>query len=75
MQKEFDFLGVQILMRTFNIRDKSQIIGGGIHTEMFIAQQPKAIESRYWYQIITMTTFQNNEKRCINNQTFVLFEY
>ena len=57
MQKEFDFLGVQILMRTFNIRDKSQNIGGGIPTEMFIAQQPKAIESRNWYQIIAMTTF------------------
>ena len=57
MKKEFDFLGVQILIRTFNIREKSQNIGGGIPTEMFIAQQPKAIESRTWYQIIAMTTF------------------
>ena len=57
MQKEFDFLGVQILMRTFNITDKSQNIGGGIPTDLFITQQPKAIESRNWYHIIAMTTF------------------
>ena len=56
-QKECDFLGVQILMRTFNIREKSQNNGGGIPTEMLIAQQSKAIESRNWYQIIATTTF------------------
>ena len=44
-------------MRTFNIREKSQNNGGGLPTKMFIAQQPKAIESRNWYQIIAMTTF------------------
>ena len=54
MQKEFDFLGVQILMRTFNIREKSQNNGGGIPTELFIAQRPKAIESRNWYQILLL---------------------
>ena len=74
-QKECYFLGVQILMRTFNIREKSQNNGGGIPTEMLIAQQPKAIESRNWYQIIVTTTFLNHEIRYINNQTFVLFEY
>ena len=45
MQTYFDFLGVQILMRTLKIREKSQDNGGGIPTETFIAQQPKAIES------------------------------
>ena len=61
-------------MRTFNIREKSQNNGGGIPTEMFIAQQPKAIESRNWYQMIAMTIFYNHEIRYINIQTFVLFE-
>ena len=54
MQKEFDFLGVQILMRTFNIREKAQNNGGGIPIEVFIAQQPKATESRNWYQILLL---------------------
>ena len=62
-------------MKTFNIREKSKNNGGGIPTEMLIAQQPKAIESRNWYQIIATTTFLNHEIRYINNQTFVLFEY
>ena len=43
--KESDFLDVQILIRTFNRREKSQNIGGGIPTDMFISWQPKAIES------------------------------
>ena len=45
IQKESDFLDVQILIRTFNRREKSQNIGGGIPTDMFISWQPKAIES------------------------------
>ena len=45
MQKESDFLDVQILIRTFNRREKSQNNGGGIPTDMFISQQPKAIAS------------------------------
>ena len=45
IQNDFDLIGVQILMRTFNFRDKSQTKVGGIPTETFIAQQPKAIES------------------------------
>ena len=44
-------------MRTFNIREKSQNNGGGIPTEMLVAQQPKAIESRNWYQMIAMAIF------------------
>ena len=36
---------VHILMRTFNSREKSQNNGGGIPTDTFIAQQPKALES------------------------------
>ena len=44
-RKNPDFLGIQILMRTFNSREKSQNKGGGIPTDMFIAQQLKAIES------------------------------
>ena len=45
IQKEFNFLSVQIFIRTFNIREISQNKGGGIPTETFIAQQPKVIES------------------------------
>ena len=45
IQKESDFLDVQILIRTFNRRDKSQNNGGGIPTDMIISGQPKAIES------------------------------
>ena len=56
MQKEFDFLGVQILMRTFNIRDKSQNIGGGIPTEMFIAQQPKSHREQ---KLVSNTCYDN----------------
>ena len=70
MQKEFDFLGVQILMRTFNIREKSQNIGGGIPTETFISQQPKAIESRIWYQMIAMTILYNHVIRYTKKLTF-----
>ena len=36
---------VQILMRTFSIREKSHNNGRGISADTFIAQQPKAIES------------------------------
>ena len=45
MQTKFDFLGVQILMRTLSLREKSQNNGGDIPAEKFIDQQPKAIES------------------------------
>ena len=45
LKKKSDFLDVQILIRTFNRREKSQNIGGGIPTDMFISWQPKAIES------------------------------
>ena len=38
-------LDVQILIRTFDRGEKSQNIGGGIPTDMFISRQPKAIES------------------------------
>ena len=34
--------------------------GGGITAETLISQQPKAIESRNWYQIIAMTIFYNH---------------
>ena len=53
-------------MRTFSIREKSQNNVGGIPAEMFIAQQPKAIESTNWYQKITMTIFYNHVLRYIN---------
>ena len=59
MQKEFDFLGVQILKRTFNIREKSQNIGWGIPTEMFIAQQPIAIESHREQKLVSNNCYDN----------------
>ena len=39
---------------------------GGIPTEPYISQQPKAIESRNWYQMIAMTIFYNHAIRHIN---------
>ena len=47
-------------MTSYNIREKAQQMQGGIPTEMFISQQPKAIESRIWYQMIAMTIFYNH---------------
>ena len=44
--------------------------GGGIPAEMLISQQPKAIESRNWYQIIAMTIFYNHVMIYINMLTF-----
>ena len=62
-------------MRVFNIREKSQNNGGGIPTEMFIAQQPKAIERRNWYQMIAMTIFYNHVIRYINKLTSLFLKY
>ena len=45
IQKESAFLDVQILIRTFNRKEKSQNNGGGIPTDMFISRLPKAIKS------------------------------
>ena len=74
-KNECDFLGVQILMRTFNIRDKSQNNGGGIPTKMLIAQQPKAIESRNWYQLIAMPIFYNHVIWYINTLTSLFLKF
>ena len=52
MQKEFDFLGVQILMRTFNIRDKSQNIGGGIPTEISNHREQKLVSNNCYDNIL-----------------------
>ena len=62
-------------MRTFSIREKSQSNGGGIPTEMFISQQPKAIESINWYQKIAMTIFYNHVLRYINKPNSLLLQY
>ena len=62
-------------MRTFNIREKSQNNGGGIPTEMLIAQQPKAIESRNWYQIIAMAIFYNHVIWLINKLTSLFLKF
>ena len=62
-------------MRTLNIREKSQKNRGGIPIKMCISQQPKAIESCNWYQIIAMTIFYNNVIRYINKLTFLLLKY
>ena len=62
-------------MKVFNIREKSQNNGGGIPTEMFIAQQPKAIERRNWYQMIAMTIFYNHVIRYINKLTSLFLKY
>ena len=43
---------------------------GGIPAETLISQQPKAIESRNWYQIIAMTIFYNHVMIYINTLTF-----
>ena len=62
-------------MRTFNIREKSQNNGGGIPTEMLIAQQPKAIESRNWYQMIAMPIFYNHVIWYINKLTSLFLKF
>ena len=62
-------------MRTFNIREKSQNNGGGIPTEMLIAQQPKAIESRNRYQMIAMTIFYNHVIWYINKLTSLFLKF
>ena len=43
--------------------------------EMFISQQPKAIESRNWCQMIALTIFYNRIIRYINKLTFLLLKY
>ena len=43
--------------------------------EMFISQQPKAIESRNWCQTIALTIFYNLVTRYINKLTFLLLKY
>ena len=43
--------------------------------EMFISQQPKAVESRNWCQIIALTIFYNPVIRYINKLTFLLLKY
>ena len=43
--------------------------------EMFISQQPKAIKSRNWCQMIVLTIFYNLIVRHINKLTFLLLKY
>ena len=43
--------------------------------EAFISQQPKAIESRNWCQMIALTIFYNHIIRYINKLTFLLLQY
>ena len=43
--------------------------------ETFISQQPTAIESRNWYQMIAMTIFYNHVIRFANKLTFLFFKY
>ena len=63
-------------MKSINIVEKSQkLIGGGIPMEMFISQQPKAIEIRNLCHIIALTIFYNLIIRYINKLTFLLLKY
>ena len=43
--------------------------------EMFISQQPKAIESRDWCQMIALTIFYKLVIRYINKLTFLLLKH
>ena len=43
--------------------------------EMCISQQPEAIESRNWCQMIVLTIFYNLVIRYINKLTFLLLKY
>ena len=43
--------------------------------EMFISQQPKAIESRNWCQMIALTIFYKLVIRYINKLTFLLLKH
>ena len=58
----------RILIKTINIREKSQKkSGGGIPQKIFITRQPKVIESRYWYQMIAMVLLYNDRIRFMKN--------
>ena len=56
-----------ILIKTLNIREKSQKNGGGIPPKNLIRQQPKNTESLNWYQIIAMVMFYNHRIRLMQN--------
>ena len=43
--------------------------------EMFISQQPKAIESRDWSRMIALTIFYKLVIRYINKLTFLLLKH
>ena len=43
--------------------------------EMFISQQPKAIDSRNWCQMIAWTIFYKLVIRYINKLTFLLLKH
>ena len=62
-------------MKSINIVEKLQKLEGGIAMEMFISQQPKAIENRNWCQMIALTIFYNLVIRYINKLTFLLLKY
>ena len=56
-----------ILIKTLNIREKSQKSGGGIPPKKLIRQQPKDAESLNWYQMIAMVMFYNHKIRFMKN--------
>ena len=62
-------------MKSYNIREKITVNEGGIPTETFISQQPKAIESRNWYQVIATTILYNHKIKYINKLTFLFLKY
>ena len=49
--------------------------GGVIPTETFTSLQPKAIESRNWYQLIAMTIFYNHVIWYINKLTSLFLNF
>ena len=58
----------RILIKTINIREKSQKkVEGVYYKKIFITRQPNVIESRNWYQMIAMVLLYNHRIRFMKN--------
>ena len=67
--KHSDLIVFRILIKSLNIREKSQNSRGGIPTKKFTTQQPKVIECLNWYQMIDMVMFYHHRIRFMKNLT------
>ena len=59
------------MIKTLNIRKKSQKSGGGIPPKNLIPQQQKNTESLNWYQMIAKVMFYNHKIRFMKKKDFL----